>query len=112
MLEERNRYKFEQDGQPVEESGAEPLFELGQIVGTPGALQSLEEAEQNPFELIFRHVTGDWGTLPDEDVRENELSIQKGFRIFSSYKLSSGNKIWVITEHDRSVTTILRPEDY
>ena len=50
--------------------------------------------------------------LPDEDKEENERSLKEGYRIFSSYTLNSGAKLWVITEHDRSVTTILRPEDY
>ena len=95
-----------------EEDGPKPLFELGQIVGTPGALQELQEAEQNPIELIFRHVTGDWGDMPEEDMAENERSVANGLRVFSSYKLSTGSKVWVITEWDRSVTTILRPMDY
>ena len=91
---------------------ATALFELGQIVGTPGALQELQEAEQNPLELIFRHVTGDWGNLCEEDREENEFSLARGLRILSAYELDTGKKIWVITEHDRSVTTILRPIDY
>ena len=89
-----------------------PLFELGQIVGTPGALQVLQEAEQEPFELLLRHVIGDWGDMSDEDKEENELSVEKGFRIFSAYKLKTGVKVWVITEWDRSATTILLPDEY
>ena len=95
-----------------EDDGPKPLFALGQIVGTPGALKALEEAEQNPLELILRHVTGDWGEMPEEDVRENERSVTRDLRIFSSYALNNGAKIWVITEHDRSVTTLLKPEEY
>ena len=64
------------------------------------------------MELLFRHVTGDFGELPEEDIAENERSIKEGYRILSSYRLNTGAKIWLITEHDRSVTTILRPEDY
>jgi len=97
---------------PDKEDGPKPLFKLGQIVGTPGSLQAIEKAEQTPLELIFRHVTGDWGEMPEEDVRENERSVTRGFRIFSSYTLNNGAKIWVITEHDRSVTTLLKPEEY
>ena len=89
-----------------------PLFSLGQVVGTPGALQALEEAELNPAELLIRHVTGDLGDLPDEDKEENAFSVEKGFRILSSYKLESGAKIWLITEWDRSVTTFLLPSEY
>ena len=65
----------------------EPLFDLGQVVGTPGALQELENAGQHYAELLDRHVTGDWGELCDEDRAENELSVEKGFRIFSAYRL-------------------------
>ena len=94
------------------DSEPKPLFSLGQVVGTPGALQALVAAEQNPSELLTRHVTGDWGDLVDEDKEENELSVEKGFRIFSAYKLQTGVKVWVITEWDRSTTTILLPEEY
>ena len=89
-----------------------PLFGLGQIVGTPGALDAIEEAEQEPFELLLRHVTGDWGDLDDEDKEENELSVKQGFRILSAYNLETDVKVWVITEWDRSVTTILLPDEY
>ena len=103
-LEPRNRGHTH-----AEENDPEPLFELGQIVGTPGALQALQESEQDPIELVVRHVTGDWGDLDDEDEKENELSVEQGFRILSSYQLKTGVKIWVITEADRSATTILLP---
>jgi hypothetical protein len=109
---EREQHNRDWGNQPGEGDNPKPLFELGQIVGTPGALQALEEDEQSPFELLLRHVTGDWNELPEEDVKENKLSVEKGYRIFSSYTLKSGEKIWLITEHDRSVTTILKPEDY
>lgn len=89
-----------------------PLFSLGQIVATPGAIEALVEANQTPIELLFRHVTGDWGDLDAEDIRENEYSLKHGYRIFSSYRLSTGVKLWLITEHDRSVTTFLLPSEY
>ncbi len=57
-------------------------------------------------------MTGDWGDLDDEDKKENELSVKQGFRILSAYNLENGEKVWVITEWDRSVTTILLPEEY
>ena len=90
----------------------EPLFDLGQLVATPGALQALQGAEQHPAELLVRHVSGDWGDLVDEDKLENELAVAKGLRVFSAYKLSTGDKVWVITEWDRSVTTFLLPNEY
>ena len=89
-----------------------PLFDLGQIVGTPGALHALQEAGQDPAQLLTRHVTGDWGDLGEEDKAENELSVQQGFRILSAYQLSTGTKVWLITEADRSATTFLLPEEY
>ena len=89
-----------------------PLFELGQMVATPGALASLSEADEAPLSYLVRHVTGDWGDLPDEDIEENRRSLEQDLRIFSAYHLNTGVKIYVITEWDRSVTTILLPEDY
>lgn len=89
-----------------------PLFSLGQVVGTPGALAALNEAGDEPNLFLRRHVTGDWGNVPEEDKQENAFSLEKGFRILSAYELSTGTKIWVITEADRSVTTVLLPEEY
>lgn len=89
-----------------------PLFDLGQVVGTPGALHEITKAEQNPVEFLLRHQTGDWGELCDEDIEENERSVEQGFRILSAYKLDTGVKVWIITEWDRSVTTILLPSEY
>ena len=89
-----------------------PLFPLGQVVATPSAIEAMEEAGQNPADLLRRHVTGDWGNVPAEDAKENELSVREGFRILSSYKLNTGVKIWVITEADRSATTFLLPSEY
>jgi hypothetical protein len=87
-------------------------FALGQVVATPGALEALETTRQGALEFIRRHVTGDWGDLDDDDKQENELSVKEGFRILSAYTLSSEVKIWIITESDRSVTTILLPSEY
>jgi len=89
-----------------------PRFPLGQVVATPGALEILEQTERDPAEFLARHVVGDWGDLDDEDKEENELSVEKGFRILSAYKLDDDTKIWIITEHDRSATTILLPQEY
>jgi len=88
------------------------LFLLGQIVATPGALEALTRAKQSPHDFLNRHGTGDWGELGNEDKTENEYSLQHGFRILSSYTTAAGEKLWVITEADRSVTTLLLPEDY
>ena len=95
-----------------QDSRPRPRFGLGQVVGTPGALQALQDAGQQPAEFLTRHVTGDWGELSDEDREENEFSVKQRFRILSSYELNSGAKVWVITEADRSATTLLLPEEY
>src|SRR2546422_9639607 len=87
-------------------------FLLGQLVATPGALKALEEAGQSPLEFLSRHQQGDWGELSEEDKKENEFSILNDLRILSAYTLTTGVKIWVITEADRSATTILLPEEY
>ena len=86
-------------------------FPLGQIVATPGALELLDRGAINADELISRHRSGDWGSVPSEDAEENELSVVNGFRILSSYPVGDG-RIWIITEADRSSTTLLLPEEY
>ena len=85
-------------------------FRLGHIVATPNALTSL--TEEDIVAAIQRHQAGDWGDLPEEDRQENELSLQQGFRLLSAYCSAQGVKFWIITEADRSVTTLLLPEDY
>jgi hypothetical protein len=87
-------------------------FQLGQLVATQGALSALEQAGQSPIEFIHRHQSGDWGDLSQEDKRENEFSVDKYLRIFSAYHTAKGDKLWVITEADRSATTILFPSEY
>lgn len=90
-----------------------PLFRLGQVVATPEALAALEEANESAMPLIQRHHHGDWGNLCDEDQQLNDEAVKDGSRILSSYVLeATSQKIWVITEADRSSTTILLPEDY
>ena len=89
-----------------------PLFPLGQIVATPGALAALERAKQPPTCFLARHATGDWGELDPTDIAENEYSLKHGFRLLSSYATVAGEKLWIITEADRSSTCILLPEEY
>jgi hypothetical protein len=89
-----------------------PLFPLGQIVATPGALAALERAKQTPTRFLARHAIGDWGELEPTDVAENEYSVVHGFRLLSSYQTDAGEKLWIITEADRSATTLLLPEEY
>ena len=92
---------------------AAPLFSLGRLVATPGALVLLADNRTNPARLLARHQAGDWGEVPREDARENELSIPRDFRVLSSYRVGEGGeRVWIITEADRSSTCILLPEEY
>jgi hypothetical protein len=79
---------------------------------TPGAIEALEDAGQSPQEFISRHAKLEQGELCAEDHRENLFSVDKHLRIFSAYKTAQGVKVWVITEADRSATTILLPSEY
>lgn len=87
-------------------------FGLGVVVATPGALEVLGNLEVSPSELVERHASGDWGDVPSEDARENEYSLKHGFRVLSSYPLPGGERIWIITEADRSSTCLLLPREY
>lgn len=98
-----------------------PRFPLGKVYCTPGALEALERLQVNPLALLGRHISGDSGCLCSEDALANEQALRDGSRIFSAYELASNSdtastgeslKIWVITEADRSATTILLPDEY
>jgi len=89
-----------------------PLFALGEVVATPGALELLDRTETNAHELLLRHRYGDWGNVPPEDGEANREAVLNGSRILSSYDLTSDERIWIITEADRSVTTLLLPHEY
>ena len=86
-------------------------LEPGRIVATPGALEVLEDAGVEPHELLRRHLSGDWGELDAHDRRENERSLKHGFRVLSSYPVGE-QKVWIITEADRSSTCLLLPSEY
>lgn len=88
------------------------VVELGRCVCTPGAKDAMEEAAQQPNVFLDRHRGGDWGDVCRDDWEENELSLREGFRLLSTYRTARGVRLWVITEADRSVTTVLLPEDY
>jgi hypothetical protein len=87
-------------------------FELGQVVITQGALAACLGEEVAPSELLAQHVSGDWGDVSHEDAYENEYSLKHGLRVLSRYPLPSGTRVWIITEADRSSTTILLPHEY
>ena len=90
----------------------QPRFSLGETVATPGALRALAEAGQEPSSFLSRHVSGDWGEICDGDRQINEDAVNNGDRLMSAYTLRTSVKIWIITEADRSVTTLLLPDDY
>ena len=87
-------------------------FSLGRIVATPGVLAALAQAGQGAQEFLTRHVSGDWGKLSDEDWKENNFAVTRPLRLLSAYHLITGEKIWIITEADRSATTLLLPSEY
>ena len=87
-------------------------FALGQTFITPGAEEALNIAGETAIQFLRRHISGDWGELSEDDVHENELSLKEGFRLLSAYRTAKGQKIWIITEADRSSTTILLPSEY
>lgn len=94
-----------------------PLFDLGQIVATPGALDALRDAGQTPGEFLTRHVKGEWGDLDQEDSNLNDAAVIDGSRILSAYTTRKGERIWVITEATddqghRFSSILLKPEEY
>ena len=95
-----------------QKSPTEPKFPLGKLVATPGAIQAMTEAKQSPLEFLARHVTGDWGDVSEEDKAANDADVEAGGRLLSAYRLTTRVKLWLITEADRSATTILLPEEY
>jgi hypothetical protein len=87
------------------------LFPLGAVVMTPGARDFMQEQGLDASHLLTRHVTGDWGDLDEHDKEANDQALDDGSRIFSAYCIGE-QELWIITEADRSVTTILRPDEY
>lgn len=88
-----------------------PKFSPGRIVATPSALETFEESFHTA--CLTKHLDGDWGdALGDEDKATNDSALENGERLLSAYTDPSGNKLWIITEWDRSVTTLLLPSDY
>lgn len=93
-------------------AGAAPRFSLGRIVATPAALAALVVANVSSHTLLARHARSDWGDLDDHDRQENERALTDVTRLLSAYLLPDGSKVWIITEADRSATTLLLPDEY
>ena len=87
-------------------------FFPGVIAITPGALEAFKRTDDEIQLFLDRHLSGDWGNLDTHDWQENEYSLQQGFRLLSAYSLSDGTSFWIITEADRSASTILLPDEY
>jgi hypothetical protein len=87
------------------------LFELGQCVCTPTLLKHFQNNGVDPVHYLRQHSFGLWGDVPAEDARENDLSVVNGYRVLSAYSVA-GIKFWIITEKDRSLTTLLTPSEY
>ena len=107
----QTRHTEDPAGSPPPES-VTPKFDLGQVVATPGALAVLEQHQISPLALISRHVSGDFGDIDREDWQTNLAALKYGQRIVSAYAIAPDAVIWIITESDRSVTTLLLPEEY
>ena len=88
------------------------LFPLGQTVITPGAIEALEKSQQHPGDFLSRHLRGDWGELCEEDRAANQQALDERLRLMSVYRTTKQEKLWIITEADRSATTLLLPEEY
>jgi len=89
-----------------------PLFAVGDVVATPGALDALDGDRALAVMLLQRHMYGDWGDICADDRGANEAALRHGSRLMSVYRLVGGATIWAITEADRSVTTLLTPDEY
>lgn len=85
-------------------------FPLGQVVATPGVMEATSENDR--ISALTRHHNGDWGEVCDDDWGSNDEALEQGFRLLSVYTSANGCTFWILTEHDRSVTTFLLPEDY
>lgn len=88
------------------------LFRPGQTVITPGALNAPAESGQQPGDFLVKHLQGDWGELGGADRAANQEALEQGLRLLSACRTSKGQKLWIITEADRSATTLLLPEEY
>ena len=89
-----------------------PLFPLGEVVATTGAVEALNQHNIEALKLLQLHVNGNWGSVDPEDAKANDFAVKNDERILSSYRIGEHTRIWVITEWDRSVTTLLLPSEY
>ncbi len=93
-------------------NSAPAKFAMGLVYATNGALAAFEKTHERRLVYLMRHSAGDWGDVSDDDRRSNILALENGLRLLSVFHLSDGTKIWIVTEADRSSTTILLPCEY
>lgn len=114
----------------TQKSGGHVRFPTGKLYATPGALAALERARDfgKPYSVqqanksqdrmslvlpyLLRHAWGDWGDVSADDAQANEAALREDARVFSAYELATGERLWIITEADRSSTTVLLPDEY
>jgi hypothetical protein len=89
-----------------------PKFDIGQLVATPDAIQALSRNGTDDSQYVRRHQGGDWGDVSEEESQANEYALTQDLPIMSVYTLKDGTRLWIITEADRSATTILLPTEY
>lgn len=88
-----------------------PRFDAGQLVMTAGVDELVRQGRLNPSALLRRHLNGDWGDLCDEERRSNDAALKSGDRLHSSYRIAPDLTVWIVTEWNRSVTTLLLPDE-
>jgi hypothetical protein len=93
-------------------SPVQPKFPLGVVLATAGAVLALDRANQLSLLFLKRHSSGDWGEVCESDKKLNDEAVENGGRLLSAYTTRRGDRIWIITEADRSATTVLLPEEY
>lgn len=87
-------------------------FHLGRVVATPDALTAMQDSGEDTSTFLSRHEKGDWGEISADDWKINDEALRSGERLLSAYTLKNGNRIWIISEADRSVTTLLLADEY
>ena len=97
---------------PTARSRTRPVsLPLGHVVATPGALEVVRDHGLDVVGLLHRHRAGDWGAVSDHGARANDRAVEGGTRVLSAYE-TPGGRLWILTEADRSATTVLLPSDY
>src|SRR5882672_8472009 len=109
---ERRLPVLRQQGWEQSRSALEGTFPLGHLYATPGVIQAVVTAGDNVFPYLTRHARGDWGEVNEYDWRANDAALRSGTRLLSAYRLRDSTRIWIVTEADRSGTTILLPDEY